>query len=311
MDFFENCLERATALAATCGWLAFGGGGAEAVVGVAIGGAGIAAVLSDTFSRNGPESEAALRAIRRQIAVDLHALAEAERWDTRADVEAADAALERTLSGCFLDRRALASSARSQAGFPAAATDLILERLAEREPATFGREAPITAVAYARLVIRTALEAAVENEAYFRKLQPHLMMEALRGIGAVDERVVAVHADVTKILEIVSRERAPPISLAEVDEIKVELLVNARGELTILHDRKFPYAVRRVECNLDDGTLNFVVDGGFKKDFGIPLAPELRQYLREDCREVLMIHMDETTGEPLEGGYLPLSCWRP
>ncbi len=46
MAYFENCVERATALAATCGWLAFGGG-AEAAVGVAVGGAGLAALVSD------------------------------------------------------------------------------------------------------------------------------------------------------------------------------------------------------------------------------------------------------------------------
>lgn len=188
LAFFENCVERATALAATCGWLAFGGG-AEAAVGVAIGGAGLAAVVSDAVRRHGPESEAALKSIRKRIAADLAAHAKVERWDTRADLEAADASMERALAGCFLDRKALAASARSPEGFPGSATKLILARLAEREPATFGQDAPLAARDFVDLVVRTALEAAIENENYFKNLQPHLLMETLRGLGTVEEKV--------------------------------------------------------------------------------------------------------------------------
>ncbi|MEM6676258.1 MAG: hypothetical protein AAF675_00140 [Pseudomonadota bacterium] len=190
MAFFENCVERATALAATCGWLAFGGG-AEAAVGVAIGGAGLAAVVSDAVRRHGPESEAALKSIRKRIAADLAAHAKVERWDTRADLEAADASMERALAGCFLDRKALAASARSPEGFPGSATKLILARLAEREPATFGQEGPLAARDFADLVVRTALEAAIENESYFKNLEPHLLMVTLRGLGIVEERIDA------------------------------------------------------------------------------------------------------------------------
>lgn len=203
LAFFENCVERATALAATCGWLAFGGG-AEAAVGVAIGGAGLAAVVSDTVRRHGPESEAALKSIRKRIAADLGAHAKVERWDTRADLEAADDSMERALAGCFLDRKALAASARSPEGFPGSATTLILARLAEREPATFGKDGPRAARDFADLVVRTALEAAIENESYFKNLQPHLLMETLRGLGTVEERVDEVHGVVTRIQGMVA-----------------------------------------------------------------------------------------------------------
>ena len=188
LAFFENCVERATALAATCGWLAFGGG-AEAAVGVAIGGAGLVAVVSDAVRRHGPESAAALKSIRKRIAADLAAHAEVERWDTRFDLQAANASMERALAGCFLDRKALAASARSSEGFPGSATKLILARLTDREPATFGQDGPPAARDFAELVVRTALEAVIENESYFKNLQPHLLMETLRGLGAVEESI--------------------------------------------------------------------------------------------------------------------------
>lgn len=53
MPFIEDCIERATALAATCGWLAIGGG-AEAAVGLAIGGASLATIVSAGVRRHGP-----------------------------------------------------------------------------------------------------------------------------------------------------------------------------------------------------------------------------------------------------------------
>jgi hypothetical protein len=189
MAFFENCVERATALAATCGWLAFASGGAEAAVGVVIGSAGLAAVVSEAVKRHGPESNAALESIRKRIAADLSKHADVERWDNRLDLQAADASMERALTGCFLDRKALAASARSAEGFPGSATKLILASLAEREPATFGPNGPVVARGFAELVVHTALEAAIENENYFKSLHPHLLMEMLRGLGSVEEKI--------------------------------------------------------------------------------------------------------------------------
>jgi hypothetical protein len=202
MAFLENCVERVTGLAATCGWLALGGG-AEAVVGVAIGGAGLAAVLSDAFRGHGPESKAALAKIRERIAGALLKQAEVERWEMREDLNAADIAMERALVGCFLDRKELAASARSSGGFPNAATRLILAKLAEREPDMFGVSGPPSAKQYAEFVVRTALEAAIENESYFRNVQPHLLMETLKGIGTIEERLGEVHDVVSKTHDLV------------------------------------------------------------------------------------------------------------
>jgi hypothetical protein len=187
--FLENCVERLTVLAATCGWLALGAGGTEAAVGVVIGGVGLATAVSETARRHGPESEAALRSIRKRITADLLKYAEVERWDTRPDIKAADASMERALAGCFLDRKALATSARSAEGFPGSATKLILAQLAEHEPATFGKDGPTVARHFAEMVVHIALEAAIENESYFKSLQPHLLVEMLRGLGSVEEKL--------------------------------------------------------------------------------------------------------------------------
>lgn len=185
MAFLEDCIERSTALAAACASLAFGGG-IDATMGIIVGAVGLAGTALGHTRRHGAESSVALGAIRRRIAADLISFSHNERWETSAEIAEADAAMARTLAGCFLDRRALAASARDPDGFPGAATRIVLEALAEREPLTFGTDAPPIARRYAEIVIHTALEAAVENEAYFRALEPHLLFETLQGIGTLE-----------------------------------------------------------------------------------------------------------------------------
>lgn len=196
MAILESCVERATALAAACGWLAFGGG-AEAIVGVTVGAAGLATLVSEVSRRHGPESAAALSAIRKRVRTDLESFADVERWDAKADIRAADLAMQRGLVGCFLDRRELAASARSVEGFPGAATILILEKLGAREPGTFGPSGAEAGKSFAKTVIETALKAAIENHAYFTELQPHLLIEALQGIGTIEAKI----DDVLQIVE--------------------------------------------------------------------------------------------------------------
>lgn len=203
LTFLEKCLERATVLAVTCGWLVFGGG-LESTFGVAIGDAGLAAGVSGVVRDHGPESHEALRAIRGQVAKDLNLFAEIERWDTRAELAAADIAMERGLTGCFIDRQELIALALDPQGFPDAATKLIIGNLAERDPEMFGAAGPAVARGYANLVVKTACQAMIENEGYFKNLRPHLVMETLRGIGSLEEAVDKVHTDVRTLSEKLS-----------------------------------------------------------------------------------------------------------
>lgn len=305
MAFLEDCIERSVALAATCGWLAFSGG-AEAIAGVAIGGTGLASAVSSTLRKHGPESDTALRSIRKRISKDLRAFAKVEHWDNRADLAAADEAMERALVGCFLDRKALAASARSKNGFPEEATRLILLKLAEHEKTVFGPTGPQAARDYAALVVRTALNAAIENESYFKNLQPHLLLEMLRGVGTVEEKVDAVRAEVSKILEILNANRPLSENAREIGDIKIELYVNDRGECFLFHNKAFPYELELVEYNRVTGCVDFVIPGGFRKDFGIPLNTKLLPYLKKNKGKILIVLINEETGEPISGDYYPL-----
>src|SRR5690606_32120582 len=109
MAFLEDCIERSTALAAACASLAFGGG-LDPITGVVVGAVGIAGITLGRIRRHGAESNFALTSIRRRVSNDLAEYSRKEGWDNSAELKAADDAMARALTGCFLDRRALAAS---------------------------------------------------------------------------------------------------------------------------------------------------------------------------------------------------------
>lgn len=309
MELFENCVDRATALATACGWLAFGGG-LEAAVGVAVGGAGLATAVFGAMRRHGPESEKVLAAIRTRIRDGLEQYASAERWHISTDLESADQAMERALATCFLDRRSLAESARSPQGFPVAATEIIFRKVAECEPSIFGANGSQIVKDYAAAVIRTALEAAIENESYFEKLQPHLMIEALRGIGAIEnkvdtisERVASMHST---LLEVAQKFRSSS-AIIDVDKIKIELVVNDRDEVIIFYNKEFPYPLDWFEYSISDCRMKIVVAGGFKKEYSKVVPLGIAKFLNPTVSEIILaVLIDDQTGEPIEGNYYPL-----
>lgn len=271
MAFFENAVERAAALATTCGRLAMGGG-LEAAVGVTVGAAGLAAVVSSTVRKHGPESEAVLAKIRARIRDDLEAFAKVENWDSRPDLEEADKAMERALAGVFLGRSELAASARTSQGFPEAATEMMLQKLAEREPDIFGPRGSTVAKNYTRRVIRTALEAAIDNEDYFRKLEPHLLIETLHGLGVLEQKVDAVHDAVEDTQKMVLEllRRVPGSDTYIIEKMKVEFGVNDRSEALCFHAPAFPWPLEALHYFQDTMRMSFYFSNGFSKDFGIP-----------------------------------------
>lgn len=190
-------------------------------MGIVVGAVGLASATLGRTRRHGAESNIALAAIRRRIAADLTSYSRDERWENSAELEQADIAMADALAGCFLDRRALAASARDPNGFPGSATRIVLAALAERKPLTFGAEAAPIARRYAELVIRTALEAAVENEAYFKALEPHLLFETLRGIGTLERDLSEIGKGVVNVREEVG------LTFEEVKRTSEELRLNS------------------------------------------------------------------------------------
>jgi len=91
--------------------------------------------------------------------------------------------------------------------------------------------------------------------------------------------------------------------------VKVELVVNDRAEAMVFHNKPFAKTLSWLEYDLDARKLDFVMDDGDIRNFGIPVHPELTKYM-DNAFQVLMVLIDDKTGEPQEGDYYPLIIHR-
>lgn len=92
-------------------------------------------------------------------------------------------------------------------------------------------------------------------------------------------------------------------------KVKVELVVNDRAEAIIFHNKPFSKALSWLEYDMDRKKLDFVMDDGDIRNFGIPVHPELAKYM-DNAFQVLMVLTDEKTGDAVEGDYFPLIIHR-
>ncbi len=92
-------------------------------------------------------------------------------------------------------------------------------------------------------------------------------------------------------------------------DMKVELAVNDRAEAIVFHSKHFTYPLAWLEFDLDSNRLDFILKNGELRNFGIPVRPDLAKYM-QNAFQILMVYMDEKTGEPIEGGYFPLMIHR-
>ena len=91
--------------------------------------------------------------------------------------------------------------------------------------------------------------------------------------------------------------------------MKVELVVNDRAEAIVFHNKPFTKNLSWLEFDLDTNKLQFIMNDGDVRDFGIPVAPELAKHM-QNAFQVLMVLMDDKTKKPQEGNYIPLIIHR-
>ena len=101
----------------------------------------------------------------------------------------------------------------------------------------------------------------------------------------------------------------PIFNTAKDEDVEVELVVNERAEAMIMHSKPFSKKLSWLEDDLDTNKLDLIMNDGDIRDFGIPVHPNLAKYL-QNAFQVLMVLMDEKTGEPEEGDYFPLIIHR-
>lgn len=92
-------------------------------------------------------------------------------------------------------------------------------------------------------------------------------------------------------------------------EMKVELVITDKAEAYIFHNKPFKRQISWVEYDLDHNKLDFVMNDGDQRNFGLLVKRDLGKYL-QNAYQILVVLRDEQSGEPIEGEYFPIIIHR-
>jgi hypothetical protein len=202
MSAIHESFEKIANLAFGCAWAGSAASAhlpvdPAALLPVAVGAAGLIAVVASEFAKAGPESKWTLNKIRRRVKKEVDS--KFSLFNPQVEIDAADKALSADLVECFLDRDALVQAAADPIGFPAKATELVMAALAQRRPDLFGDDAPKSGRDYARTVVSTALSAAIEDRDYFEDIQARLTFAQSREIARILESNGRIEAAIARV----------------------------------------------------------------------------------------------------------------
>ncbi len=91
--------------------------------------------------------------------------------------------------------------------------------------------------------------------------------------------------------------------------LRIDVTVKEDGKCAVFHNKPFKKDLSWLEFDLDSSRLDFVLDGGEARNFGVPVKQELRKHMH-NTHQILMILMDDDMGDPKEGLYIPLILHR-
>lgn len=87
--------------------------------------------------------------------------------------------------------------------------------------------------------------------------------------------------------------------------LKVEVAINDDGRVILFHNKVFKSDLSWLEFDLQTSKLDFILDGGDMRDFGLPLDKSVSKHMH-NTHQVLTVLLDEDTGDAKEGQYIPL-----
>lgn len=91
----------------------------------------------------------------------------------------------------------------------------------------------------------------------------------------------------------------------ETHHLDIEVAVNEKGKVVVFHNRPFKRGVSWFEFDLGTNKLDFILDDGDVRDAGLPLSQDVAKYM-QNSHQILMVLLDDNTGEAKEGNYIPL-----
>ncbi len=90
---------------------------------------------------------------------------------------------------------------------------------------------------------------------------------------------------------------------------KVEVAINDDGRVILFHNKVFKNDLSWLEFDLETNKLDFILDGGMVRDFGMPLDKSVSKHMH-NAHQILAVLLDEETGDAKEGHYIPLILHR-
>ncbi len=95
----------------------------------------------------------------------------------------------------------------------------------------------------------------------------------------------------------------------ENNHLDIEVAVNEKGKVVLFHNRTFKNEITWFEFDLETNKLDFVLDSGDIRNAGLPLGKDVAKYM-QNSQQILMVLLDDETGEATQGSYIPLIIHR-
>lgn len=103
-------------------------------------------------------------------------------------------------------------------------------------------------------------------------------------------------------------ETTPGRKVENVD-FRVDLVINDKAEVFVFHALPFKKRLSWLEFNLDNKNLDFIMNDGDVRNFGAKVEDHFAKHM-QNAFQVMMVQLDEKTGEPMSGQYFPLIIHR-
>lgn len=91
----------------------------------------------------------------------------------------------------------------------------------------------------------------------------------------------------------------------EEHKLLVQVAVKEDGRCAVFYNRPFKEDPAWLEFNLGTQILDFVLDNGESRNTELPLGQDVSKNM-QNTHQVLMVLMDDDTGQAKEGRYVPL-----
>ncbi len=88
-------------------------------------------------------------------------------------------------------------------------------------------------------------------------------------------------------------------------EFKINLVINEGAKIAVFHNKPFRTKIAWLEYDLDEDRLEFVLGDGKIRNFGGKMPSEYQKAM-QNAHQILIVQMNEETGEPIGGNYYPL-----